>query len=420
MAPRRSPALAAFVESFVLAAAVVAAVAAVDTSSAHCARELEEAPTALMQLKAKVQRGSPLSEPPLPMGRTFLSTDPAASAKFIVEFYHGELVELPVCAGVERAAVRMPALFSEATGWRPVIIFIQDDSLPIGDVDLAGIIGSMNKTITRAAMGVQNLYWFHLDSHDGWSNDLTWEGVEKEVAASVPVAGYQHKGKTDIDALVQIPQTMQTISMYIADPRNIPVVLQDDCRVDDVALVEVPVVPQYERPNPNGAWWKSTFFAANPEVAASVAIKVLGAEQIVAPYPLVAGPNCTAAAWVSLPGSGLNLHFVNAPEYQAYPGEMQSFIRQVRSLRNLTAGRLDRFMYNSLMLKVSSLEPFVERAQAAGVPFLMVRAGPEEQALFLDVPENDITIQLRSKYVGMASQAVPDWCAQNLGDLSSW
>jgi len=397
-----------------LAAVAAAAAAAGGAGSCpaevgSCVRESEEVPTALMQLKAKVQRGDQPSEMLLPMGRTFLSTDPAASANFLVKFYHAEIVALPACAGTERAAVRMPALYREDAGWLPVIVFIKDDSLPIGDVDLGGLMGSMNETLVRAASGIDNAYWFHLDNHDGWTNDIILSGIENEISTSVPVAGYYHNTEisTELDAMVQIPQTMQTIQMHVIDPANIPPVLQLDCRSD--TLIE----------SPENSWWKSTFSAANPEAAAGVAVNVLGASRIDCPYPPVAGPNCSAAIWVKLPGSELQLHFVKAPESQAYPGEMQAFTRQVRSLRNLTAGRLDRFMYNSLMLKVSSLEPFVERAQALGLPFLVVRVGPEEQALFLDVPENDITIQLRSTHIGVASQTLPEWCAQNLGDLSS-
>jgi len=305
--------------------------------------------------------------------------------------------------------VRMPSLSSEDARWLPVLVFIKDDSLPIGDVDLGVLIGSMNETLVSAASGTVNAYWFHLDRHDGWLNSILSGGIEKEISKSVPVAGYYHTTESalEIDALVQIPQTMQTIQMHVVDPANIPPVVQFDCRSDAILDSQI------------GGWWKATFFAANPEAAADMAVNVLSALRIDCPYPPVAGPNCTAATWVKLPGSGFQLHFVKSPEYQAYPGEMQAFTRQVRSLRNLTAGRLDRFMYNSLMLRVSSLEPFVERAQALGLPFLVVSTGPEEQTLFLDVPENDITIQLRSKRVGVTLQTLPEWCTQNLGDLSS-
>jgi len=367
-----------------------------------CARESEEAPTALMQLKTKVQRGDQPSETLLPMGRTFLSTDPDASAEFLVKFYNAGLVALPACTGTARAAVRMPDTAA-------VIVFVKDDSLPIGDVDLRGLIRFMNKTLVRAVSGIENTYYFHLDSHDGWHVGSLVGGIEY-LSASSPVVGYSHSSHSgQVDALVQIPQTMQTIQMHIADPVNIPLVVQSDCRTDDKGGQRT-----------GGSWWKSTFSAANPEAAADVAVNVLRASRIDCPYPPVAGPNCTAGTWVQFPGTEFQLHFVKSQGYQAYPGEMQAFTRQVRSLRNLTAGRLDRFMYNSLMFRVSLLEPFVQRAQALGLPFLVVSTGPEEQALFLDVPENDITIQLRSKRVGVTSQTLPEWCAQNLGDLSAF
>jgi len=167
----------------------------------------------------------------------------------------------------------------------------------------------------------------------------------------------------------------------------------------------------------NAGWWKSTLVAANPEAAALFAVAVLGASLVDSAYEYIGHvpPECTAAAWVRLPGlspgpGNFELHFVRASElYQKFPGEINAYTQQVRSLRNLTAGTFDAFMYNSLMLHVDSLDPFVQRLQKLNLPALASRTGPHEFALFLDVPENDIIIQLRSEHLTVEGVLLADF-----------
>jgi len=424
----------------VAAAAIAAATAPVEAEGrceGSCVRESQGGtPTALMQLKAKVQSGGrrstqePAESPLDRLGRTFLSVDPLASAKFLVRYYQAEMVTLPACASAERAAVRMPTQYASDTDLLPVIVFIKDESLPVGDLNLGGLIGSMNETLARAASGVDNSYVFHFDNHDGWRSGVG--SIEKAIADGVPVAGFYHTpgDPDDYDALVQIPHTMQTIQMRYFSPQISPV-FQGDCRGDgtssdsgsdselDSSSTESSAdsITGY-RPEEQRVWWKSTFAATNPDAAANLAVNVLGAHPSVSPYDSVTGPTCTTAVWLRMSGN-FGLHFVKSPRFQNYEGEMQDFTQQVRSLRNLTAGKLDRFVYNSLMFKVDSIDPYVDRVKQLNLPFLVVSAGPEEQVLLLDVPENDFTIQIRSKHSSEASQMLPEWCALSLGDLSS-
>jgi len=301
-------------------------------------------------------------------------------------------------------------------------------------LNVRGLIGSMNETLARAASGVDNSYVFHFDNHDGWLSEVG--SIEKAIADGVPVAGFYHTpgDPNDYDALVQIPHTMQTIQMHPFSPTSISPVFQGDCRSDgpssdsgsdsgyDSSSTESSAdssthnLPE-DRAEPP-VWWKSTFAATNPDAAANLAVNVLGAHPSVSPYDSVTGPTCTTAVWLRMSGN-FGLHFVKSPRFQNYEGEMQDFTQQVRSLRNLTAGKLDRFVYNSLMFKVDSIDPYVDRVKQLNLPFLVVSAGSEEQVLLLDVPENDFTIQLRSKHSSEASQMLPEWCALSLGDLSS-
>lgn len=228
----------------------------------------------------------------------------------------------------------------------------------------------------------------------------------QEIASGLPVPLYTHlRGEVRTDALVQIPHTLQTIQQNLPGdqvPEDVPSVYYDDCRGDDNP-------PDYTPP-----WWKSTFVAANPAVAADFAANVLGASRLQCPYTLDAPVNCTSASWVELPGTKFQLHFVRASGFQRYPGEIDAYTQQVRSIRNITAGVFDRFMYNSLVLGVGSLDPFVERAQVLGLPFMVAQVALGQYAMFLDVPENDIIIQLRSDHVSEEVSMVPEMCTQQL------
>lgn len=343
----------------------------------------------------------------VPIGRTFLSTNPAASAQFLLEYYNAELVELAACTGANRAAVAMPHVYDDDRGSPLLIVFIEDWTMPAGEVDVEAIVGGVNFTLEEASSGLGNL-WFQLDNHDGWYNGFVVNSVTRMIVDGVPVIGVWHdKGggfEGHADALVQIPHTFQTIMMHLDTvPEGLRLVCQDDCR--DVDKLE-----HYQN-----SWWKSTFSAANPAAALDFAVNVLGASRKECPYRLDASHKCTSAAWVELPGSNFQVHFVRASGDQRYPGEMDSFNQQVQKLRNMTAGAFDRFMYNSLMLRVSTLDPWIERLQTLGLPFLVMQASRAEYALFLNIPENDITIQLRSNHSSASMSFFPETCTQSFG-----
>jgi len=326
----------------------------------------------------------------VPIGHTLISTDPDASAAFLIKYYSAKRVQLPECNHAVRAAVQMPPSLSGG-GPSPLYVFVHDGSLPAGALDFEALVSSINVTLTQAHLGLTT-YSFFLDNHDGIKDRYMRKAAEYLSDIGMPVAGYSH-GPGSADPLVQIPHTMKTLQVHEdTTPKSIvEVSMMDDCR-------------QWGGSGDMHGWWKSTFFAADPEAAASFAVTILGALRIDAPYESNTDvlPTCTAGTWVRLPGtpSEFQLHFVRLSTlYQKFPGEMDAYTQQVRSLRNLSAGTLDHNMYNTLMLDVHSLDPFVQRLKMLSMPVLASRTGPQGFALFLDFPENDIIIQLRSEHL---------------------
>lgn len=147
--------------------------------------------------------------------------------------------------------------------------------------------------------------------------------------------------------------------------------------------------------NPGKGWWKSTYAAANPAMAAEFAVSVLGFEFANSPYPWPEEEGCTAARWVKYPGADFMLHFVSSHEYTAGNLSIQDWAEEQEQLRNLSQGIFDRHMYNSLIMWADSLDGLVARLDSLSIHFLPLRLGPDVFAVQLDVPGNGISIQIR-------------------------
>merc|ERR1719277_1403471 len=127
--------------------------------------------------------------------------------------------------------------------------------------------------------------------------------------------------------------------------------------------------------------------AADPGVAGQWARDIMGASDYPAPFPWPPVQNCTTAVWTIYPESSYMLHFVLSAQFQSTSelksekGLVEEFVDQVYTFRDLKAGIFDHFMLNNLILRVESLDPFLQRLEAKNEPFVLTRVG-EEYALF--------------------------------------
>jgi len=74
--------------------------------------------------------------------------------------------------------------------------------------------------------------------------------------------------------------------------------------------------------------------------------------------------------------------------------------------------------YNSLVFMVNSLDEYLLRLKARSMPYTLMHTGSKQYALFMIIPENAITVQLRSQHVSVEEPISESICTQGFGDLA--
>lgn len=366
----------------------------------------------LMQHRLNVQRRGQTNvgvQPALTLwGRTYLSIDPSASAKFFVDYFNATVVPLESCDEVERTAVN----FEVDPGRHATVVFIKDESLPLHELWHPGRVVPRVESLEKAAVaGTTFSPW--LDNHDGYNN--TYFNLEKAMADGVDLMLSKISADYAI-VRVNVPGTMYTVEVSLP-----PEVIMDhgaldyfaydakgyDCR-DSIFVSTLPV-----------GWWKATFAVANPVAAANFTIDVLGAETMPAPYPSPSHVplGCTSASWTLLVEPRFQFHFVNSVTATGFEDSVFKFNAQVESVRDLGSGSFDVYMHNSVIFSVKSLDPYIGRLRAHGLPFLLTDVGAGQRALFVDIPGAAITIQFRSSSVSAAQPKHLEVCSQSFGNV---
>jgi len=406
-----------------------------------CGGADEQSPVALMQLKLGVRTGSLSSrrmitaDEPEVFGRTILSADPRATAEWVAKYYKDAevLPSFGECEEAERAAV----LLHLGDDFSQLMVFVKPITSLHSDLNPNVMIPRIEQTVLDMFRGMSN-YTSWYDAHDGFRSDSFL--LEEALADGYSIGNFKH---VETDGSVNsanyimffFPHTMYGVQNANRDqgdlPEGMPEFFLEDCRGRDdgdyaLSLLEHPRrrdgVPSPSPPDDGErervvsplSWWKGTFMANNPGKAADFAVKVLNATEVPNPYsqPVV---GCTSAAWVQFEVSGFQLHFVNSAGYQPHEDTIKAFTQRVLSNRDLKAGHFDPYMYNSFIMTVKSLDPYVERLQAQSLDFLLVKAGEEQLALFISVPDNDITFQLRSAHLSVEAPTPVEMCTQQFG-----
>lgn len=165
-----------------------------------------------------------------------------------------------------------------------------------------------------------------------------------------------------------------------------------------------------EAPFSSRFWWKSTFASADPEAAASFAETYLFGTWITSEYPL--GGNCTLSAWVLLPHTTYQLHFAHTNPCETPSPNIDEWVTHQEAIRSLESGKFDQHMSNNLVFWANTLDPIVTRLLAGNIPFLILELGPGIHGLYVSIPHNAITLQIRSNYLTAAQPlGVFDACA---------
>lgn len=164
------------------------------------------------------------------------------------------------------------------------------------------------------------------------------------------------------------------------------------------------------------AWYKSTYGVKNASAAADFAIYMLGAHASEAPYdypPGEATKGCIGGKWVFFgEGDGstnFNLHFVEGPppdearpSYSSQTGvqgdlsldDLRAYYQSVST--RMKAGCFDPALYENIIFETDTLDPFIERLEAIQAPFLTLRYASGRFALFFSFPDNEfIVVQIQ-------------------------
>jgi len=206
----------------------------------------------------------------------------------------------------------------------------------------------------------------------------------------------------DMYTRVQIPETYWNMefsgemSVSLSEPFTIiPNRTVGPALADKVCRVPLSGRLEDEDPFSDEFWWKSTFASQDPEAAAEFAQEYLMATPTTSEYPNLAG-NCTLSAWMVLPNSKFQLHFVRTEPCDDVEPTVSAWVKQQEKIRDLTGGNIDQFMLSSVVFWTPSLDPFVERLKAGKQPFVVYENTPDVFDLFVNVPSNEIVFNIRS------------------------
>mmetsp|Transcript_117060 Transcript_117060/g.303580 ORF Transcript_117060/g.303580 Transcript_117060/m.303580 type:complete len:420 (+) Transcript_117060:82-1341(+) len=353
----------------------------------------------------------------LPYGRTVLSTNPRETVEWMATYYSNviRLPELEVCDGIERAAVLLDLGLNQTQ----LMIFVKPAAQFGHDLDPGITISRIEKSVAEVFAG-RATYTSWFDSHDGFR--VNHFDPIRAFADGHEVGVFDHnfeRGPETSQHYVMffLPHTMYAIqnggsNIGVDQDDGLPEFLITGCRDGE----------RGDRKLGGGGstqvYWKATFRANNPGTALDFVVKVLNAAVIGCPYSWPANEGCTGGVWTELPISKFQLHFVNSPQYQAREDTIKNFTDRVLSRRDLKAGLLDPYMYNSLILSVKSLDPYIERLRAHGYDFLLADVSRGQHALIVCIPDNDITFQLRSAHINSDTRAttLSNTCPQRFSD----
>jgi len=326
-----------------------------------------------------------------PIGRLYASTDVDASAAFFQRYFGAAIVGQNLthntsCADVRTVSIQAP----NSTDFSYTLTFVHDKVKPIASVSPAQATAALDEG-WASVMRKDKLYSAWFDNHDGLGPDKF--DIDKATADGLEMQVY-HGSITQFPAAVVrllIPGTSWTMECTGTYSKQQAEKLErhvfpdpDNCRNNS------------RQPELFGHfWWKSAFAAADPQAAAKFVVAALGAEPFESPFPWPRGPNCTAAAWTRLPGTGFNMHFVSSSEWDSESFTVKDWARAQEGARNLKEGIFDRNMYNAFVLWSDSLDDLATRLESLWVPYLALQLGPKLFALRLDVPGNGISIEVR-------------------------
>jgi len=297
-----------------------------------------------------------------------------------------------------------------------MLIFVKDPS---------AYVGTWNVTETKleAAALIQSTFgpgtplwtpWW--DNHDGYAGiDLI--NLTAALEDKLPILVYVDPGVGAKMLRTYIPGTLWTTGSHFPDSKASVATLRE---LDQLWLEDCPEKCRGpgDVPFSRLGWSKSTYMAAAPQTAVNFMVDILDAEQMDGDFPWPPQEGCTAALWVNFPDIDFQVHFVVSQAYQSNGFSIKEQLEEMDGSEALKSGLFHASMYNSLVLVVDSLDKYVLRLQAKSLPYMLVQTSSAEYALFMIIPKNAITVQLRSSHVSVEAPISATMCTADYGGVT--
>lgn len=341
-----------------------------------------------------------------PLGHSYFSVDPVKSASFFTNYLGAKEVSQNVTSNLSCAEVAAVE-YGNST-----VIFVKDKVKLAGPTPASAAVSAATAAWDEVTVTRETNYSQWIDFHDGFDVSVGID-VDRLLADNISLQVYHNALSQFPNAIVRfpLPGTSWTLEKLGVWPLDVAKKIErfnmknpDSCR-------------NLSRGPPHSAftnsWWKATFATPDPEAATEFAVKVLGATAVESPYPWPPKANCTIARWVWFKKAGFMLHFVKSQEWPTPGLSVSQYAKYQESLRNLRGGVFDQHMYNNLILWTDSLDAFVTRLRSLSVPFLAFQLGGGLYAVFVDIPGNGVTLQIRSTHLTVMTPPVFDACTRS-------
>jgi catechol 2,3-dioxygenase-like lactoylglutathione lyase family enzyme len=352
-----------------------------------------------------------------PVGRTFFATAPQEAVAFMVTYLGATQVSQNVSSDIacaEAAAVS----FAGAT-WT----FVHDKRKGYGAVSGARMVQVVGDEMKRVAGHQENYSWWE-DTHPGFDNAALKVPASQLTASNLSWQYYVNSDDSERAILrILIPSTMWTLELNrLSDedkrellPHAWPTYGNKDpdqlgCRNNSLTnITDSELCPDQSKP----CWWKATFAAADPDAAAAFVVKYLGAEQVTSPFPSPKQEGCLYVTWTLFKEAKFMMHFVQSDSvFSGGDVSPRVYAKDVVALREKFPQDFDQHAYNHVTLWVDDLDPIVKNL--GDLPFVAKRwtsttSGSDVAGIFLTVPNNGITIEVRSNADKLTSVAAKEF-----------
>jgi len=371
-----------------------------------------------------------------PVGRSFYSSDPDASANFVNRYLNSN----PEANGdMFVSAPGAKAAGTYLSGWR--YRFIQGND-PVMESTAREFEDTWEAALTKRTWTAWG------DFHDGtfWNLNLTnamADNVTNWVYSSyspegfsrwyIPGTTYGHEGQDGPDkkAVGMEPgvdlncqdkddqrlvynRSSQEVWQAYGEEGN----LEEPCDPDAQAYLRKQTWPIDEpgRRSIGGViekvvptnLFKITYGVPNASKARDFATEVLGAtdKECVFPYPptkLEDGTPVNGAKWLYV-NDWLQMHLVESGD-EAQHARISEYHKLGESkAEHLRNGCLHAFFLNHIIFQVDTLDPFIDKLEERQVPYLATKNGNGDYALIFAFPGNEaVVIQLSSQHLTKAS-----------------